>query len=330
MGYIMISVLLLLIAGLLFFFGSIFFDEDDYGKEEMEEKTKVMKKIVIGVCAGLFVVLTIFNSVYQIPAGHVGVVYRFGAITGQIPEGLQFIAPWKKIVEANTQVQSYPFENLTSFSQETQDVIVNAKLNMRVSAKAIQELYRTVGKNYFEVLVAPRVAQNFKDETVKYKSVDIAPNREPIRKTVRERLEKELSPYSIEVTDLLLENIDFNKGFKDSIEQKQIATQNALKEEQNVTVEKNKADQAIEKAKGAAEAVLINANKQAEANRALSASLTQQLITYTYVTKLSDKVQVMLLPSGTNMILGQDMLKGWSSAEKTPAADKTPAKELAK
>ena len=39
------------------------------------------------------------------------------------------------------------------------------------------------------VLIEPRVAQNFKDETVKYKSVDIAPNREKIRQAVRQRLE---------------------------------------------------------------------------------------------------------------------------------------------
>jgi len=92
----------------------------------------------------------------------------------------------------------------------------------------VQQLYRTVGLNFFNVLVESRVIQNFKDETVKYKSVEIAPNRESIRKAVRERLEKELSPFSIEVVDLLLDNIDFNPEFKKAIEDKQIATQRAL------------------------------------------------------------------------------------------------------
>ena len=61
------------------------------------------------------------------------------------------------------------------------------------------------------MLIEPRVAQNFKDETVKYKSVDIAPpDREKIRQAVRQRLEAELSPYSIHIIDLLLDNSGFD------------------------------------------------------------------------------------------------------------------------
>ena len=85
------------------------------------------------------------------------------------------------------------FDKLSAFSEESQDVFVRASLNVRVSPQTIQELYRTVGPNFFNVLVESRVIQNFKDETVKYKSVEIAPNRENIRKAVRERLKRALS-----------------------------------------------------------------------------------------------------------------------------------------
>ena len=184
------------------------------------------------------------------PAGHIGVVYEFGGIKGQIGEGLQFVAPWRDVLLANIQVQRRVFDKLNAFSEESQDVFVRATLNVRVSPQTIQELYRTVGPNFFNVLIESRVIQNFKDETVKYKSVEIAPNRENIRKAVRERLEKELSPFSIEVVDLLLDNIDFNPEFKKAIEDKQIATQRALEEQQKIEGEKHKAQQAIERAKG--------------------------------------------------------------------------------
>jgi regulator of protease activity HflC (stomatin/prohibitin superfamily) len=164
--------------------------------------------------------LTLRASVYAVPAGYVGVVSEFGAIKGQITEGLQFVAPWKAVRIANVQVQRHVLDKLAAFSEESQDVFVRASLNIRVSPQAIQELYRSVGPNYYAVLVESRVTQNFKDETVKYKSVDIAPNREQIRQAVRHRLEKELSPFSIEVVDLLLDNIDFNPDFKKAIEDK--------------------------------------------------------------------------------------------------------------
>lgn len=258
---------------------------------------------------------TLAGSVHQIPAGNTGVVYEFGAISDQVGEGLQFVAPWRSVVLANIQVQGHKFHRannnmLTAFSEETQEVFVEVTLNIRVSPQAIQDLYRRVGPNYFEVVVAPRVAQNFKDETVKYKSVDIAPNRERIRQTVRNQLESELSSYSIEVVDLLLDNIDFQPGFKEAIEAKQIATQQALEEEQKVAAERHRAEQAVEKAKGEGNAILAVAEKQAEANLQLSQSLTPALIQYSLIQKLSDKIQVMILPPGQNFILGTDLLKG--------------------
>lgn len=252
---------------------------------------------------------TSYNMVHQVPAGHTGVVYEFGAIRGQISEGLQTVAPWRGVKIQTIQVERHVFQNMEAFSQETQDVFVRATLNIRVSPDAIQELYRTVGPNYFQVLVESRVAQNFKDEIVKYKSVDIAPNREPIRRAVRERLEGELSRYSIEVVDLLLDNVDFRPEFKGAIEAKQIATQRALEEEQKVLVERHRAEQAVERARGEGQALLEVARKQAEANALLSASLTPQLVQYSLIQKLGDKIQVMILPSGQNFILDADMLR---------------------
>ncbi len=258
----------------------------------------------------LMALSTFFASVHQVPAGHIGVVYEFGGIKGQIGEGLQFVAPWRDVLLANIQVQRRVFDKLNAFSEESQDVFVRASLNVRVSPQTIQQLYRTVGPNFFNVLVESRVIQNFKDETVKYKSVEIAPNRENIRKAVRERLERELSPFSIEVVDLLLDNIDFNPEFKKAIEDKQIATQRALEEQQKIEGEKHKAQQAIERAKGEGSAILFRAEKEAEANRKLAASLTPDLVRYAMVQKLSDKIQVMMLPSGQNFILDSDILRG--------------------
>src|SRR5437879_6410755 len=107
---------------------------------------------------------TFFASVHQVPAGHIGVVYEFGGIKGQIGEGLQFVAPWRDVVLANIQVQRRVFDKLNAFSEESQDVFVRASLNVRVSPQTIQQLYRSVGPNFFNVLVESRVIQNFTDE----------------------------------------------------------------------------------------------------------------------------------------------------------------------
>jgi regulator of protease activity HflC (stomatin/prohibitin superfamily) len=309
MRYVIWMVILTVIAALLFAAKRNLPEIRDYRPSRVLYLTGFLRPGAYVILA-LMAFSTFFASVHQVPAGHTGVVYEFGGIKGQVGEGLQFVAPWRDVLLANTQVQRRVFDKLNAFSEESQDVFVRASLNVRVSPQTIQQLYRTVGPNFFNVLVESRVIQNFKDETVKYKSVEIAPNRENIRKAVRERLEKELSPFSIEVVDLLLDNIDFNPEFKKAIEDKQIATQRALEEQQKIEGERHKAQQAIERAKGEGSAILFRAEKEAEANRKLAASLTPELVRYAMVQKLSDKIQVMMLPSGQNFILDSDILRG--------------------
>src|SRR3990167_8106775 len=188
----------------------------------------------------LVVLVTILSMFHQVPAGHVGIVYTFGGITGQRGDGLQWVAPWQDLHNASVQVQGHKFPKLASFSSETQDVYVDATINVQVSPQQIQELYRDVGPNYFDILVRPRVLQAFKDETVKYSSVNIAPNREAIRKTVRERLTKELSVHSISVQDLLVDNISFSSKFQNAIEEKQSQSQLALSEKEKVAGERDR------------------------------------------------------------------------------------------
>lgn len=305
MGWIILVALMAVVGGALWFLGRWFKNSDNADDQRVGNimRWAVLVPVVV-VSASTFAF-----SFYQIPAGSVGVVYSFGAIRGQIEEGPQFIAPWRKVITQSIKVERHVFERLESFSQETQDVFVKATLNIRVSPLTVQELHRTVGPEYFDVLVAPRVAQNFKDEIVKFKSVDIAPNREIIRHSVAERLKKELSPYSIEIVDLLLDNVDFRPEFKAAIEAKQIATQRALEEEQKVSMERYKAEQAVERAKGEGNAILAVAEKQAEANSKLAASLTPELVQYALIQKLAEKIQVMILPNGQNFILDPSMLK---------------------
>ena len=260
------------------------------------------------VALALVLLLTFIAGFHAIPAGRVGVVYQFGGIVGQVGEGPQWVLPWRQVLLENTQVQSHKFDRMSCFSKETQAVYVDCTVNTRISERAVQKLYREVGPDWFAKLVEPRVPQYFKDETVKFSTVEIAPNRENIRHTVSQRLNAELSNWSIEVPDLLLNNIDFENGFKLAIESKQIATQRALEEEQRVKVVEFQAQQAVARARGKADSLYTIAERQAQANDKLSASLTDRLVQYTMVTKLAPNVNVMLLPAGQQFILGGDII----------------------
>ena len=261
---------------------------------------------------------TLAASVHQVPAGHAGVIREFGAIVAQTDDGFQFIPPWRNLENADTRVQTWAFtddpsnipagaklagEGLGSFSEETQDVFINATLNIEVSPDDIQELYRNVGPDYFDKLVPTRVRQLFKNETVQFKAVDIAPNREQIRTAVEENLREELSKFSIDVVALLIDNINFNQSFKDAIEAKQVATQNAQEEAERIKQRENEALQKIAEAEGTKQARITVAEGQAEANRLLNESLTDKVIQFEAIQKLADDLNIAILPAGEGVII---------------------------
>jgi regulator of protease activity HflC (stomatin/prohibitin superfamily) len=264
-----------------------------------------------------------FASTKQIEAGHVAIVYQFGEIVGQKGEGLQFIAPWQSIRTENIRVQRARFENINAFSQETQDVFINATVNYSVSPGAVQNLYRTVGPNWFDTLVQPRINNYFKEEVVKFQTVDVAPNRESIRQTVRSRLDLDLQQFSVTVNDLLIDDIDFRPEFKEAIEQKQIATQDALREQERIEQRRAEAQQAIEVANGEAEAIKIRADAQASANEVIGKSLTDQVIQFAAVQSLSDNIQIALIPSGAGILLDPATLIGTSAGTGSVAPSTT-------
>jgi regulator of protease activity HflC (stomatin/prohibitin superfamily) len=160
-----------------------------------------------------------------------------------------------------------------------------------------------VGADYFDKLVPTRVRQLFKNETVKFEAVDIAPNREQIRTAVEENLRQELSNFSIDVVALLIDNIDFNESFKSAIEAKQVATQNAQEEAERITQRENEALQAIAVAEGTKQARITVAEGQAEANRLLNESLTDKVIQFEAIQKLGDDLDIAILPAGEGVII---------------------------
>jgi regulator of protease activity HflC (stomatin/prohibitin superfamily) len=248
------------------------------------------------------------RTFHEVPAGHVGVVYQFGGITGQVSDGFQTTWPWQSIRKASIQIQRSTYElgqGNSAFSEESQDVFATATINYQVLPAAIQTLYREVGPDYEHVLIEQRVFQTFKEETVKFKAVEVAPNRETIRQRVRRRLTEQLEPYSIRVVDFQLGNLDFDPEFKVAVRNKVIAKQKA-----------QQALNEVQQAKYEAQKVLAAANGQARANRRLSQSLTSQLVRYTFVQKLAPNLSVIAVPSGS--IFNATSLFGPAAATKQP------------
>ena len=296
--------------------------------------------IVVFVLASIG--LTLARAYHPIPAGEVGVVSEFGKIVGQVSEGPQFIAPWRDLRRVDIKVQRAEFSDaveglgsVAAASLETQSVFFNVTLNWQVSPDAVQGLMRNVGVDFFNTLVPTRVRQFFKAEVVKFSAVDATRLREEIRVNVAENLSRDLEQFSIIVVSLQIDDIGYETAFEQSIEAKQVATQDALRAQEVVAQRTAEALQAEAQAKGEAaaqvaraegdklariltaeaenqarvlaaeaeaQALLLEGGAKAEANTLIAASLTTDLIQFEALKQLAG-VQIAILPSGSNFLL---------------------------
>jgi len=296
-------------------------------KAAVADKDEVAQRMVNWIARGVIIACAVFvggltlgSTLRTVPAGHVGLVYTFGDITGQRDAGLNIIWPWQGFRTATIQVQTLCFMDetetnkcpngsrkvsagLDSFSSETQNVYIDAVVNIEVAPAEVQDLYRRVGPEYVDKLLPGRVAQIFKDETVNYTAVNLAPSRETIRVNVERALRIELAPYSIDVVALLVENIQFDGEFEASILAKQVASQEALKQQELVAAREAEARQLAASAQGQADKLRIEAEGQADANRLITESITPLLIQWQAIQKLADNIQIALIPSGQGIII---------------------------
>jgi regulator of protease activity HflC (stomatin/prohibitin superfamily) len=135
-----------------------------------------------------------------------------------------------------------------------------------------------------------------------------------------EQITRELTEVMIDngltLVDFVMRDITFTEEYAQSIEQKQIAEQQALQAafvvnskkqeaEQARQIAQGQADAAVIASRGAAEARLIEAEAEAEALELIAAALEDnpQLIEYQYVLKLAPGVQTIFVPSGNQFIL---------------------------
>ena len=100
---------------------------------------------------------------------------------------------------------------------------------------------------------------------------------------------------------------------------RQAAYGHAQRVQQAVAQAQGQADSNVKLAEGQAAATVALAQGQATANKSLAASLSDQILQYQYIQKLTDKITVMLVPSGNASIFD---LKGLLNP--TPAASSAP------
>ena len=278
--------------------------------------------LIVVIAILILGVLTCFTSV---PAGFTGVPVTFGKVADYtLDSGFHFKNPFMRVVKMDNRIQKHTV-TMSAFSKDIQETSVVYTINYQISKNDAMTIYRTIGKQYFDTVIAPNISEAVKTATAHYTAEGLINNRDKLAGEIEEILVSLLNKYNIEVIGTSIEDLDFTDAFTNAVEAKQVAAQNKLKAEteqaQATMEEQAKAERSIivanaeaEKAKIAAnadlevvkiqaEASLFAGQREAEMNQRISEALTNDLIKYYWIKQWNGELPTMMLGNDTGILL---------------------------
>ncbi|MBQ3890870.1 MAG: prohibitin family protein [Lachnospiraceae bacterium] len=223
-----------------------------------KENGKAVMAILSTVAIILTVVFGIGSFVRVVPTGHTGVVTTFGRVEDITYEaGINFVAPWKEVIKMDNRTQKSSL-SLNCFSSDIQEVTLTYTVNYQIDKSNAQKIYKTIGVDYFEKVVQPKILEAVKGVFAKYNAETLIASRGILSSEIEEILSKSLEQYNVQLVSTSIEDIDFTDSFTDAVEAKQVAEQNKLRAQ-------TEQEQAIIEAKANAEKVTIAADADAQA-----------------------------------------------------------------
>jgi regulator of protease activity HflC (stomatin/prohibitin superfamily) len=279
-------------------------------------KVHILNGIIGGTIGGIVMIIGFAAPFVEVPAGNVGVVTNFGQVqTVTLEPGLHVVVPiYQRVTNVDTRVQPHNFQEIDAASKELQTVRLTGTMNYHIDGRFANELFQDVGTDFAEKIIDPAFNDFIKTVVPNYSVNDILAKRDEIRTFAKDQLGANLARYHIIVDDIYIANIAFSESFQQAIEAKQVAQQQVQTEQQILEQRRIQAQQVVVAAQGQADSTVALAEGQAEANNLLNASLTDQILQYQYIQKLTDKITVMLLPSGNQTIFDLKGLLGQAVA----------------
>ena len=264
-----------------------------------------MDNWIVGIVIGLvciiilLTVVDVFVPTYgffsKVDSGYVGIVTHFGKIEDKVlPAGFHVTGYFEQVHPVNIRTQ-IDRQQLVAFSSDIQQVTLAVAINYNITPDIANTLWRTVGSNYKDTLMTPRLNEDVKAVVSNYTAESLIANREKLSGEVLELLQHDIEAYGITVTTISIENIDFTDSFEAAVEAKQVATQEAQKAKTLQDQQTMEARQDAERKKISAEAsaevikqkadaeayeIKAKAEAQAEANRLVAETVTDTLIDY--------------------------------------------------
>jgi regulator of protease activity HflC (stomatin/prohibitin superfamily) len=262
---------------------------------------RIARVVVVAI---VLIVLLIGNPVTVIPAGHVGVKDLFGRVSSRVlSPGVRLVLPFTRVIKMSIKTQEVK-ETAEVPSKEGLIMDLEGSLLYRLDPEKADDIYRTIGKNYQEIAVAPQIRSAIREITASYEAkVLYSAERERISRETLELFKKLAGDRGIVAEAVLLRKI----GLPDVVA-------NAIQEKLRREQESEQMKFVLQKETQEAERKRIEAQGIADFQRIVAAGISPALLEWkgieaTEKLAMSQNSKVVVIGSGKNglpIILGGD------------------------
>lgn len=181
------------------------------------------KGFLIGIFILIVALIAVFQSLYTVDEGHVGIIKRFGEATKQVNPGLHIKIPFVDRVEVLEIRTRKNLEKLNASTHEQMPVTAQVSINWTVQRDQAFELFKRYGglSQFESRILDPKLRSAAKDALARYKAEEIIQNRSRVITQIEELLLEEMKEYPVKLDSAQLENLDLPQKYIQSIETKQ-------------------------------------------------------------------------------------------------------------
>ncbi|MBE9490429.1 MAG: prohibitin family protein [Bacteroidetes bacterium] len=235
----------------------------------MEKLPKVALPFIVLI---IVLIVLISKSAITIGSGEAGVLYKTfdgGVVTDQpaLGEGFHLVAPWNKVFVYETRQQEI-FETLQVLSSNGLEIRLEASAWFQPELEYLGKLHQEKGQSYVSRILQPAIRSAARSVVGRYTPEQLySSKRDIIQDEIYEETKLIVGEQYIQLNEILVRDVTLPPTIKDAIERKLKQEQESLEYEfRLVTASKE------------AEKVIIEAQGKADANRILSASLTDKIL----------------------------------------------------
>lgn len=270
----------------------------------MDRIPRLALPLLIGLIILLFLIARILVTVGP---GEGGVLFRplsGGVVTDKTyGEGWHLVAPWNNMLVLKVRQQSIT-DDMPALTVNGLEVDVNGTIWFEPEFNNLGKLIQTKGENYLAELLGPATNAAARRVVGRYTPEQLySSKRDAIEQEILDEVRKELEGQYLNVKRILVEDVKLPASIRQAIEKK-------LKQEQ----ESLEYEFRLVKAQQEAERQRIEAQGKADANKILSASLTDKILQDKGIeatSKLSESTnsKIVIIGSGDDglpIILGDN------------------------